>query len=69
MRADHAAAESDELVQKIDAAGAISFGATATPEFGFAAYTESVVAPPARTPYDLACGALDSLARSAGTTR
>ena len=56
-------------MQKLDAAGAISLGATAAPEFGFAAYTESVVAPPARTPYDLACGALDSLARSAGTTR
>lgn len=55
--ADHVPTESDELVQQLDAAGAISLGATAAPEFGMPAYTESLVAPPARTPFDLARGA------------
>lgn len=48
---------SDEIVDHVDAAGAISLGATAAPEFGLTAYTESLVSPPARNPYDLARGA------------
>lgn len=55
--AEHIAAESDELVRHLDAAGAISLGATAAPEFGMPSYTESRVAPPARNPYDLSRGA------------
>ncbi len=55
--ADHVPTESDELVQHLDAAGVISLGATAAPEFGLPAYTESLVSPPARTPFDLARGA------------
>jgi len=50
-------AESDELVEVLDAAGAISLGKTNAPEFGLPSYTESLVAPPARNPYDLSLGA------------
>lgn len=57
LRADRIATTDDELVQHLDAAGAISLGATAAPEFGLPSYTESLVAPPARTPYDLSRGA------------
>lgn len=57
LRADHIALADDELVRHLDAAGAISLGATAAPEFGLPSYTESRVAPPARTPYDLSRGA------------
>ena len=57
LRADHVASTDDELVRHLDAAGAISLGATAAPEFGLPSYTESRVAPPARNPYDLDRGA------------
>jgi amidase len=43
---------SDELVEVLDAAGAISLGKTNAPEFGMPSYTESLVAPPARNPWD-----------------
>ncbi|WP_382305258.1 amidase [Herbiconiux sp. UC225_62] len=49
--------ESDELPQLLDQAGAISLGKTATPEFGLPSYTENLVAPPARDPYDVRLGA------------
>lgn len=55
--AEHVSSEDDELVRHLDAAGAISLGATAAPEFGLPSYTESLVAPPARTPFDLTRGA------------
>lgn len=55
--ADFVPEESDESVRARDAAGAISLGKTNTPEFGMTSFTESLVAPPARTPYDLALGA------------
>jgi len=48
---------SDELVEVLDAAGGVSLGKTNAPEFGLSSYTESMVAPPARTPYDLTLGA------------
>jgi amidase len=48
---------SDELVTVLDAAGAISLGKTNAPEFGLPSYTESLVAPPARNPWDLLLGA------------
>lgn len=57
LRAAYVPTTSDELVQQLDAAGAISLGATAAPEFGLSSYTQSRTAPPARTPYDLARGA------------
>ena len=49
--------ESDEIVRVLDDAGAVSLGKTNAPEFGLPAYTESLVAPPARTPWDTARGA------------
>ena len=48
---------SDELVDLLDAAGAISLGKTNAPEFGFPSYTESLVAPPARNPWRPELGA------------
>jgi len=48
---------SDEIVQVLDAAGAVSLGKTNAPEFGMLAYTESHVAEPARTPWNLTLGA------------
>ena len=55
--ADNIADDSDEGVLARDAAGAVSLGSTSAPEFGMPSYTESLVAPPSRTPYDLARGA------------
>ncbi|CAN5463308.1 amidase [soil metagenome] len=48
---------SDALVEVLDAAGAVSLGKTSAPEFGLPSYTESLVAPPARTPWNTALGA------------
>lgn len=48
---------SDELVEVLDGAGGISLGKTNAPEFGLPSYTESLVAPPARTPWDVSLGA------------
>ena len=50
-------AESDEFTRALDDAGGTSLGKTSTPEFGLSSYTESLVAPPARTPWDLSLGA------------
>lgn len=50
-------AVSSELVTVFDAAGAVSLGKTNAPEFGLPSYTESLVAPPARTPWEVALGA------------
>ena len=55
--ADNVAEESDESVLARDAAGAVSLGSTNAPEFGMPSYTETLVSPPARNPYDLALGA------------
>ena len=43
---------SDHVVDKIAAAGLISLGKTATPEFGLPCYTETAVGPPTRNPWD-----------------
>jgi len=48
---------SDELVEVLDAAGGVSLGKTNAPEFGMPSYTESLVAPPARTPWNPDLGA------------
>jgi len=48
---------SDELVQVLDDAGAISLGKTNTPEFGLPSYTEPLANAPARVPYDTTLGA------------
>ena len=55
--ADHVPERSDELVEVLDRAGAISLGKTNTPEFGMPSYTEPLSARPARNPYDLTLGA------------
>lgn len=55
--ADFVPTESDEVTEVLDAAGGVSLGKTNTPEFGLYSYTESRVAPPARTPWNLAFGA------------
>ncbi|WP_403020285.1 amidase [Salinibacterium sp. GXW1014] len=57
LMADFVPDESDELPRVLDAAGAISLGKTNTPEFGLPSYTESLVAPPARTPWNTELGA------------
>jgi len=49
--------ESDEIVTALDDAGGVSLGKTNAPEFGLPSYTESLVAPPARNPYDTTLGA------------
>jgi amidase len=49
--------ESDEIVHDLDAAGAVSLGKTGAPEFGLPSYTETLVAPPVRTPWNLELGA------------
>jgi amidase len=49
--------ESDEAVEVLDDAGAVSLGKTNAPEFGFPSYTESRVAPPAVNPWDPRLGA------------
>ncbi len=49
--------ESDELVLAVDAAGAVSLGKTATPEFGLPSYTEGLAGPPTRNPWDPSLGA------------
>ena len=48
---------SDALVEVLDAAGGVSLGKTSAPEFGLPSYTESLVAPPARTPWNAELGA------------
>jgi amidase len=42
----------DNVVAALRAAGTISIGKTATPEFGLPCYTETSIAPPARNPWD-----------------
>lgn len=48
---------SDDLVRAVDAAGAVSLGKTATPEFGLPSYTEALVGRPTRNPWDPTLGA------------
>lgn len=48
---------SDPIVTVLDDTGAVSLGKTNAPEFGMPSYTESLVAPAARSPYDLNLGA------------
>lgn len=48
---------SSDITQVLDAAGVVSLGKTAAPELGFPSYTETLVGPPARNPWDLTRGA------------
>lgn len=50
LRARH----DDPVAARIRAAGGICIGKTQVPEFGIAAYSENLLAPPARNPYDTA---------------
>jgi Asp-tRNA(Asn)/Glu-tRNA(Gln) amidotransferase A subunit family amidase len=43
----------DYVTRALREAGAVIMGKTATPEFGLPCYTETNIAPPARTPWDL----------------
>ncbi|MBW8025214.1 amidase [Clavibacter michiganensis subsp. michiganensis] len=54
---DHVSDRTDAIPQALDDAGGISLGKTSAPEFGLPSYTESLVAPPARTPWDTTRGA------------
>lgn len=47
----------DAVAARLLAAGTLTIGKTATPEFGFPAYTEGPAIDPARTPWDLTRGA------------
>jgi amidase len=55
--ADFVPEASDEIVDVLDAAGAISLGKTATPEFGLPAYTEPLSDAPALNPWNTKLGA------------
>lgn len=50
VREHHVPTASDEIVEVLDAAGAVSVGKTAAPEFGMPSYTETRIGPPAVTP-------------------
>jgi amidase len=50
---DNIATEDDYVSAAIKNAGAVITGKTATPEFGLPCYTETLIGPPARTPWDL----------------
>ena len=49
--------DSDDLVEAVDLAGAVSLGKSATPEFGLPSYTEGLAGPPTRNPWDPVLGA------------
>lgn len=51
--AEHVPDADDRIAAVLRAAGTVMLGKTNTPEFGMTAWTESLVAPPARTPWDL----------------
>ncbi|MER6048169.1 amidase [Streptomyces sp. NPDC001793] len=52
--ADHVPDADDHVAAALRRAGTILLGKTNTPEFGLPCYTENALAPPARTPWDLA---------------
>ncbi|GAU66271.1 putative amidase [Streptomyces sp. NBRC 110611] len=52
--ADHVPTVDDHVAGRLRAGGTILLGKTNTPEFGLPCYTENGLAPPARTPWDLA---------------
>ncbi|WP_153452809.1 amidase [Streptomyces smaragdinus] len=50
---EHVPDTDDHVVTRLRQAGTVMLGKTNTPEFGLPCYTESLLAPPARTPWDL----------------
>lgn len=57
LMADFVPDVTDDVPAAIDAAGGISLGKTNTPEFGMPSYTETLIGPPARTPWNTSLGA------------
>lgn len=57
LHADFVPEATSDAAAVLDEAGGISLGKTNTPEFGLTGYTESLVAPPARDPWNLENGA------------
>jgi amidase len=57
LMADFIPDATDEIAATLDSAGGISLGKTNTPEFGLPSYTESLVAEPARNPWNPELGA------------
>jgi len=55
--ADFVPDDSDDLVEAVDLAGAVSLGKSTTPEFGLPSYTEGLAGPPTRNPWDPTLGA------------
>jgi len=51
--ADYVSETTDEIPRVLDEAGGVSLGKTATPEFGMTSHSETVIAPPARNPWNL----------------
>ena len=51
--AGHVADRDDHVAARLRAGGSPMPGKTSTPEFGIPCYTENLLAPPARTPWDL----------------
>jgi len=54
--ADFVPESTDEIPRVLDEAGGISLGKTATPEFGMTSHSETVIAPPARNPWNVDLG-------------
>lgn len=57
VTADFVPTASDEIATVLDEAGGVSLGKTNTPEFGLPSYTENLVGPPARNPWNPSLGA------------
>lgn len=57
LMAEYVPEETDEVPAALDTAGGISLGKTSTPEFGLPSYTETLIGPPARNPWNTNLGA------------
>ncbi len=57
LMADFVPETTDDVPAALDRAGGISLGKTSTPEFGLPSYTETLVGPPARNPWNTSLGA------------
>lgn len=54
---DHVPTVDAPVIERMERAGMVVIGQTNVPELGGCAYTESLVAPPARSPWNLSCSA------------
>ncbi|MFS2240750.1 amidase [Microbacterium sp. OR16] len=57
LHRDHVPTTTADQAAVLDEAGGISLGKTSTPEFGLTGYTETLIGPPTRDPWNLANGA------------